>query len=257
MAVGLIGACIAQADTVRSVAEQAQQRAGTYAPAAAPSVSEGDRAHAEELAKQALARGREALADWQASQQEKGVQPAATGKLPGHSKEVDGPPHDEDVSPEVEGRLIVALSSSMPLTMIHDYMRQLAGVPGAVVVLRGFVGGAQTVAPTGKWIEEARRVDLTCQRCEHYNVEVVVDPLIYRALKIEEVPAVAYAAGVKDLSHCDGKTLPVKSIAYGATSVEAAVRSLVAEGVAVPNGVLEKVRKRGWEYKSPKSSGSP
>jgi len=135
-------------------------------------------------------------------------------------------------------------------------MRQLAGVPGAVVVLRGFVGGARTVAPTGKWIEEVRRVDLTCQRCEHYNVEVVVDPLIYRALKIEQVPAVAYAPGVTDLSHCDGKELPVKSIAYGATSVEAAVRSLVADGVSVPSTVFERVRRRGWEYKVPKSSGS-
>jgi hypothetical protein len=133
--------------------------------------------------------------------------------------------------------------------MVHDYMAQLAGIPEAVVVLRGFVGGGHTVAPTGKWLEEARRATPGCVRCEHYNVQTLVDPLIYRDLKIEQVPAMAWAPGVTDISHCDGKTLKNVRVLYGATSVEASVKALVADGSSLPASLINKVRSKGWESK--------
>jgi hypothetical protein len=256
VAAAALAVCVsaASAQAVHTEADQARTRSKEFTPPPVQTVSEAQRAQAQQLATQASARGRDAL-------ELPGGGKAPLGRFPSAPK--DAPPGElsEDggsaSKPALQGRLIVALSSSMPLPMVHEYMRQLAGIPEAIVVLRGFVGGAQTVAPTGRWIEEARRVDPTCLRCEHYNVEVVVDPLVYRALKLEQVPAVAYAAGISDLSHCDGKQLPVKSVAYGATSIEAAVRALVADGAEVPSGVLERVRKRGWEYKTPKHSGSP
>jgi Type-F conjugative transfer system pilin assembly protein len=159
------------------------------------------------------------------------------------------------VQPAMSGRLVVALSSSMPMPMVQAYMAQLAGVPEAIVVLRGFVGGARTVAPTGKWVEEARRVEPSCLRCEHYNVQVVVDPLVYRGLHIEQVPAVAFIPGISDLSHCDGQQLQVKSMVYGAVSIESAVQALTNKGESIPTALLEKVRRKGWELKTPKHSG--
>lgn len=140
----------------------------------------------------------------------------------------------------LSGRLVVAISSSMPEEMVREYMRQLDQVPEAIVVLRGFVGGAKKVAPTGAWIEQVRRKQPSCRECAHYMVEVVVDPLAYSMLGIEKVPAVTFLPGVQDLKHCDSDVLQATSVAYGATSIQAALKAVKAKGVAVPDELVRR-----------------
>lgn len=141
---------------------------------------------------------------------------------------------------QVSGRVVVALSSSMPEAMLREYMRQLHDIPEAVVVLRGFVGGARTVAPTGRWVESIRRRQASCRECAHYQVEILVDPLVYRMLDIKQVPAVAYLPGIRDLRHCDAEVLSTSTVVYGAVSIGAALKSLKHDGVSVPSEVLAK-----------------
>ena len=253
---GVFGALLlsisVSADTEKSLAQQAAERAKEYSAVESAVPTDEDKKRAEAASDLALERGRQALREWQA-QQPRGASAGVAPTLSDKKSAASG--KDEEPGPTSSGKLIVALSSSMPLTMVHDYMQQLAGIPEAAVVLRGFIGGAHTVAPTGKWIEEVRRVVPDCLRCKHYNVQVLVDPLIYRDLEITQVPAVAYAPGVTDISHCDGKSLKGIQIAFGATSVEAAVKALVATGTDIPNTLVTKVKRKGWETRNHKQPG--
>jgi len=74
----------------------------------------------------------------------------------------------------------------------------------------------------------------------HYQVEVVVDPLIYRMLDIQKVPAVAYLHGVQDLRHCDAQVLETATVVYGAASIGSALKRLKRDGVPVPGEILAK-----------------
>lgn len=128
--------------------------------------------------------------------------------------------------PPLAGRLVVAISTSMPMEQVRAYARQLDGVPEGILVLRGFVGGAHSVKPTVEWIERALRKQPDDEMGGHYGVEVVVDPLAYRMLGITKVPAITFLPGVQDLRHCDAEELSTARLAYGAVSVRGALDAL-------------------------------
>jgi type-F conjugative transfer system pilin assembly protein TrbC len=138
-----------------------------------------------------------------------------------------------DNKPLLAGRLVVAISSSMPEQMVREYARQLDGVPEAILVLRGFVGGARTTKPTVEWIERSLRKNPGDMLGLHYRVEVVVDPLAFRMLGISQVPAVTFLPGAQDLRHCDAELLSTARVAYGAVSIGGALKAL-APAVSVP-----------------------
>ncbi len=142
-------------------------------------------------------------------------------------------------NPALAGRLVVAISSSMPEAMVRDYARQLDGVPEAILVLRGFIGGARSVKPSVEWIERVLRKRPADPDGGHYRVEVVVDPLAFRMLGIGQVPAVTFLAGVQDLRHCDAETLAAARIAYGAVSVGGALKALTP-AVTVPASLMNR-----------------
>jgi len=198
-----------------------------------------DREHIRALGETGQARGRAALEARASRGTERNAErhpetrPASTGE--GASPIAPTPP---------SGRLIVALSSSMPEAMVREYLRQLDGVPEGLVVLRGFIGGARTVAPTGVWVEAMRRREVACRTCPHRSVQVVVDPLTYRMLEIKQVPAVAYLPGVQDLKHCDAEVLKTSAIVYGAASIASALRELEHQGVSVPPVLVARLERR-------------
>ena len=142
--------------------------------------------------------------------------------------------------PVLAGRLVVAISTSMPEAMVREYARQLDGMPEAILVLRGFIGGARAVTPTVQWIERALRKHPADPDGGHYRVEVVVDPLAYRMLGIDKVPAITFLPGVQDLRHCDAQELRASSIAYGAVSVAGALTSL-GKAITVPASLMAKL----------------
>jgi type-F conjugative transfer system pilin assembly protein TrbC len=149
----------------------------------------------------------------------------------------------------VSGRVVVAVSSSMPEAMLTSYLQQLDGHPESLVVMRGFVGGAKAVRPTGQLMERLRRKSATDPHGSHFNVETVVDPLLFRQLGIDQVPAVAWLSGVQDLSHCDEEDYSKATVVFGAVSVEAALREARKAGAAIPESVIARYRGTGWERK--------
>lgn len=147
----------------------------------------------------------------------------------------------------IAGLVVLAISSSMPQQMVADYMAQLDGRKDAVVVLRGFIGGAQEVKPTGRWMEKATRLTPSTHEGGHYVVKTIVDPLLFRQLGIERVPAVAYLDGVSEIGHCDDEDFAAAVVVYGAAHVSAALQRAKEEGATIPESVLASYRPKRWE----------
>lgn len=214
---------VAAEDPAR-LAEQAREAARKVQIDVTP--GSADRERIARIAATGAERGREEL-ERQAA--ERRARTEVTVTLSEEGLQVRAPPApDGDVAgkPLLAGRLVVAISASMPEAMVREYARQLDGVPEAVLVLRGFIGGARHVTPTVEWIERALRRQPADQQGGHYRVEVVVDPLAYRMLGIRQVPAITFLPGVQDLRHCDAEQLAAARIAYGAVSVRGALEAL-------------------------------
>lgn len=145
------------------------------------------------------------------------------------------------------GRVVVALSSSMPEAMLTSYLQQLDPHRESLVVLRGFVGGAHVVRPTGTWMERLLRKVPGDPNGGHYRVETVIDPLFFQQLSIDQVPAVAWLGGVQSLAHCDQEDYSKATVVYGAASVDAALKQARKAGAAVPERVIAQYRGTGWE----------
>lgn len=163
-----------------------------------------------------------------------------TPPAPTDTPSSENPAVEKGQPKNLAGRVVVALSSSMPDSEWAEYMAQLDGKPEALVVLRGFIGGGRTVMETGKLIERVRRVKADLPKGGHRNVEVVVDPLLYRNLGIDKVPAVVWLPGVSEVSHCDGKDFEAAVTVYGTVSVSYALDQINRNGGSVPASILKK-----------------
>ena len=112
---------------------------------------------------------------------------------------------DPDGSPTTE-RLILFISSSIPLSVLRTYVKDIDALndPNVVMVLNGFVGGMQYVSPTLDFLEELMVREKDCRlsegnRCDVYGVAIQIDPLLFRRLGIQQVPAVAYVRNIKTI----------------------------------------------------------
>lgn len=222
------------ADRAATLAREALQRKSEYQPTL--NVPEYDRARVKALADQATQRGAVELERLRAKN-------GAVAGLPGSEN------HETGSTPVVSGRVVVALSSSMPEAMLTSYFSQLDRKPESLVVMRGFVGGAHSVRPTGVLMERLRRKSAGEPAGAHFQVETLVDPLFFQQLGIDQVPAVVWLEGVQELAHCDQEDYSKAAVVYGAVSIEAALREARKAGARVPDAVIAKYRGSGWEQK--------
>jgi len=90
----------------------------------------------------------------------------------------------------------VFVSSSVPLQTLRNYAADMAALEGydAVMVFRGFVGGAGKIGPTARLIGDVLKVDSSCDlsvsQCDAWPVSVTVDPEKFRRFGIRQVPAI-------------------------------------------------------------------
>jgi type-F conjugative transfer system pilin assembly protein TrbC len=99
-------------------------------------------------------------------------------------------------------RIYVFISSSVPMRTLRNYARDIdrVGEKNISFVMRGFVGGMGLFGPTAEFLREVVGDDPGCWirdpgNCRGMNVEVSVDPMLFRAFGVEAVPAIAYARG--------------------------------------------------------------
>lgn len=131
----------------------------------------------------------------------------------------------EDEWRETEDRMVVFVSSSMPLQTLRNYARDLERING-LMVLRGMVDGMQTMGPTLTLISRVLRVDAACEggHCRMRKTNVVIDPILFRENGIIAVPATVFVEGMPLQPYCERfevDSLPrdARYIVYGDVSV--------------------------------------
>ncbi|MDR6116637.1 type-F conjugative transfer system pilin assembly protein TrbC [Sphingomonas sp. SORGH_AS789] len=99
---------------------------------------------------------------------------------------------------------VLFVSSSMPVTTLRTYASQLERV-GGVLAFRGMPGGMTRVALMAKLSAEILRREPGCSgpACAMRNVQVIVDPLVFRQHAITRVPALAMIPGDPTQAYCE------------------------------------------------------
>jgi len=130
-------------------------------------------------------------------------------------------------------RLYVFISSSVPLNTLRNYAKDIEKVPGAIMVLRGFINSGHKIKPTASFFADIAKKDPDCQgqRCEMRKIEIQIDPFLFRRFSINSVPAVAFETNVEGIGYCglDVDTPPTgtsNNVVYGDASLLYAVEQL-------------------------------
>jgi hypothetical protein len=99
---------------------------------------------------------------------------------------------------------VLFVSSSMPVRTLRNYAEQLERVRG-VMAFRGMPGGLHKVGPMAKLTAEILRLDPGCEgpACAMRDVQVIVDPILYRQHAVTRVPAMALVPGDPAEAYCE------------------------------------------------------
>lgn len=95
-------------------------------------------------------------------------------------------------------------SSSMPVAVLRTYAADLARVRG-VLAFRGMPGGMSKVEPMARLSAQVLRLDPGCEgpACAMRNVQIIVDPLVFRQHGVTRVPALAMIPGDPTQPYCE------------------------------------------------------
>jgi Type-F conjugative transfer system pilin assembly protein. len=141
---------------------------------------------------------------------------------------------DAGPAPTAKGWVpVLFVSSSMPTAILRTYAAQLEKARG-VMAFRGMPGGMTKVAPMAKLTAEMLRLDPGCEgpACVMRDVQVIVDPLIFRQHGVTRVPALAMIPGDPALPYCERED-------------ESPRAAHVAYGDAALSGLLEEIARLG------------
>lgn len=99
---------------------------------------------------------------------------------------------------------VLFASSSMPTSTLRSYAAQLERVRG-VIAFRGMPGGLTKVAPMARLTAAILRIDPGCEgaACAMRDVQVIVDPLLFRQHAITQVPAITMLPGDPARPYCE------------------------------------------------------
>lgn len=99
---------------------------------------------------------------------------------------------------------VLLVSWSMPIPTLRTYAAQLEKARG-VLAFRGMPGGLSRVAPMARLSAEILRLDPDCEgpACPMRNVQLIVDPIIFRQHGIARVPALAIIPGDPTAPYCE------------------------------------------------------
>jgi type-F conjugative transfer system pilin assembly protein TrbC len=128
---------------------------------------------------------------------------------------------------------VLFVSSSMPTATLRTYAAQVEKARG-VIAFRGMPGGMTKVAPMAKLTAEMLRLDPGCEgpACVMRDIQVIVDPLVFRQHGVARVPALAMIPGDPALPYCERED-------------ESPRASHVVYGDAALSGLLEEIARLG------------
>src|SRR3546814_7898168 len=123
---------------------------------------------------------------------------------------------------------VLFVSSVVCPSDLRTYAAQLDKARG-VLAFRGMPGGMAKVAPMAKLTAEILRLDPGCEgpACVMRDVQVIVDPLVFRQHGVTRVPALAMIPGDPVLPYCEREDESPRAaqVAYG----DAALSGLLGE----------------------------
>ena len=133
---------------------------------------------------------------------------------------------------------LLFVSSSMPVPTLRAYAAQLERV-GGVLAFRGMPGGLTKVAPMAKLSAEILRIDPGCEgpACPMRNVQLIVDPIVFRQHDISRVPALAMVPGDPTQPYCERDEDSPPKIHK--------IASVIVFGDAALSGLLEEYARLG------------
>ncbi|MBA4092418.1 MAG: conjugal transfer protein TrbC [Sphingobium sp.] len=126
---------------------------------------------------------------------------------------------------------VLFASSSMPLTTLRAYAGQLERVHG-VIAFRGMPGGLHKVGPMAKLSAEILRRDPGCEGpgCAMRDVQLIVDPILFRQHGVGRVPALGLLPGDPTQPYCEREEEgPASAIAAHLVYGDAALSGLLDE----------------------------
>ncbi|PZU64044.1 type-F conjugative transfer system pilin assembly protein TrbC [Sphingobium sp.] len=99
---------------------------------------------------------------------------------------------------------VLFVSSSMPISTLRNYAVQLEKVRG-VMAFRGVPGGLRKMGPMAKLTAQVLRVDPGCvgPNCVMRDVQLIIDPIVFRQHGIAQVPALAMIPGDPTQAYCE------------------------------------------------------
>ncbi|MDF0491109.1 type-F conjugative transfer system pilin assembly protein TrbC [Sphingobium sp. H39-3-25] len=113
---------------------------------------------------------------------------------------------------------VLFVSSSMPIPVLRTYAAQLERVHG-VLAFRGMLGGLHKVGPMAKLSAQILRIDPGCEgpACAMRNVQLIVDPIVFRQHGVGRVPALAMIPGDPTEAYCerDDESPRATHVVYG------------------------------------------
>jgi len=138
-------------------------------------------------------------------------------------------------------RIYLFVSSSVPLQTLRNYAAGLDKLadPNISMVMRGFVEGMKYIKPTldflSRVIVEDPGCDVKKSKCAAYDINFMIDPLLFRMYDIEVVPAIVYARNVSvaDTAMSEGAEGNARVgdyyVLYGDVSLEHALELFCSE----------------------------
>ncbi|RQW40303.1 type-F conjugative transfer system pilin assembly protein TrbC [Novosphingobium sp. LASN5T] len=99
---------------------------------------------------------------------------------------------------------VLFVSSSMPIPTLRSYAVQLERVHG-VMAFRGVPGGLKRMGPMAKLTAQILRLESDCEgpNCVMRDVQLIVDPIVFRQHGIAQVPALAMIPGDPTQAYCE------------------------------------------------------
>ena len=99
---------------------------------------------------------------------------------------------------------VLFVSSSMPISTLRNYAVQLEKVRG-VMAFRGVPGGLRKMGPMAKLTAQILRFNPGCEgpNCVMRDVQLIIDPIVFRQHGIAQVPALAMIPGDPTQAYCE------------------------------------------------------
>jgi len=148
-------------------------------------------------------------------------------------------------------RIYVFISSSMPKDTLKNYASSIDRLKDSriIMVLRGCIGGCRKLMPTAHFVQSV----VAPSEKEQLQVELQIDPNLFRLHDVGVVPAVVFASGVRldvdegsegDLTHI--QAAPSSYAVFGDVSLDYAIEKINAR-VSNPRlkAIVAELRK-GW-----------